>query len=475
MSNSRVIIAVAVAVLLAMAAIVFLRPAPGGAGAGAPTQRSAALGFDPARTTEVSVAILDEKGQTQRTERVVRTSAGAWEVRWTGADGQMQTWPAAPAQVRAALRILSTTEARPAERGTRLESPAARVEIRQEDGSTHLLHLSARALAGQVLAEAGTPGNLRTVWLERMVLDLLISSSAITGPRAWRDPSALPGAGVDVARATLQGTAGTLSVGRVRGRWAVREPVSDFAEPDAISKLFSSLANVRIVDYLDIGPPAQTGLDAPIAVLTLESDLREEASGSPAAVVRHTLEVGHTADLAGTNVFARVRREVQDGQGRAVELDRIIIVSGEALAAIAMDPATYISRRALQHPPGDIGVLSVRIGSTSVNYERTLDGWRRETGNGGRSAAERREEDGINALLSMLTQVPASAVAVAQGQAPIAAEIELKSLGGLPLGEVRIVQDSVGNVLATVSGAVRREYDTRANQAVIQWLSVLAQ
>jgi hypothetical protein len=57
----------------------------------------------------------------------------------------------------------------------------------------------------------------------------------------------------------------------VQGRWGLREPVQEVAEPEAVSKLLGVLGNILVMDFLDTGPPEHTGLDKPIAELTIES------------------------------------------------------------------------------------------------------------------------------------------------------------------------------------------------------------
>lgn len=470
MSHTRVLIAVAFAVVLAFAAIFLLR---GSNGTG--ESQTPSLAFDPARAVELSVRYAGgRKSDPGRVERIVRTAGSTWNVHWSD-DGESEgIWPAAPSQVRAALRILSTLELMPADRGSRVESPAADVRITLEDGSERRLVLSGRALAGRVLAEVGGE-EMQAVWLDRSVMDMLVSGGggALAGPRAWRDPSALPGVGSDVSRARLESrSAASLMLARVQGRWALREPVQEVAEPEVVGRLFTSLANVRVMDFLDDGverPGQGAFVDNPAAVLILESEMRDHAApGAPVAVLRRTLAVGTTADLAGRNVFARIRQEMQRGSETTIDFERTVIVSGELLAAVAMDPAAYIARQSFTMPPSDVGSAVIRMGDREHRYKRTLDGWRQETEEGARPLS-REEAEGFAALLQLLLQAPAAHVVLREGTEGSIASVELTTISGNPLGEAVIIP--AGEGLGIQSRGVLRLHDAQASQGVLRWMA----
>jgi hypothetical protein len=456
MSQTRVLISVAFATLLAVAALVLLR---GGDGAAA-EEVGPALVFDPARVVEVRVEYPRDG-----IERVVRVDGAGWEIRWGNGEGEEQAWPAAAAQVRAALRILSTAEATAAERGSQVEGAAADVRIVLDDGSAHVLRLSTWRLAGRVLAEAGREGQTRVVWVERSVSEMLTGGAGGRGgPRVWRDPSALPGVGADVSRAIMESSAGRLAVSRVRGRWALAEPVSEPAEADAISKLFTAIANVRVMDFLDEGLPEELELDRPAGTLVLESDFRD-GGGGPGAVLRRTLEVGRGTDLAGRNVFARATQELIGGSGTEVAFDRVVIVSGEALASIMMDPAVYISRRAAEVPAGELGRVAIDVDGSVKVFERTIDGWVLEGELVGRGDAE-----GVTAVVKLLTEAAAGSVSLSvPSEAGTVARVEVGTIGGTPAGEFALYAAADGGVVV-VSRGVARVYDGSAAGAALKWI-----
>jgi hypothetical protein len=261
----------------------------------------------------------------------------------------------------------------------------------------------------------------------------------------------------------------------VQGRWALREPVSEVAEPDAIAKLFSTLAGVRIVDFLDSpaaagGGTQGRGLGAEeqrTAVLVLESDLRD-AGGSAGSVLRRTLEIGQTADLAGRNVYARVRQEVIGQSGAAVEFERVVVVAGEGLAGIAMDPATYISRRTFVVPATEVGGVVLKVGDRMRHYERTLDGWRVRIEDAA-IPLERSDEEGLAALLNMVMQAPAARVRLAEAPADPAASVQVMTLGGSPIGEAVITADGAGGI-SVHSRGVERVHDAGGVRGARRWL-----
>jgi hypothetical protein len=278
-----------------------------------------------------------------------------------------------------------------------------------------------------------------------------------------------------VSRAMLRSAGGTaLSLGRVQGRWALREPVAEVAEPEAVAKLFGALSGVRIIDFLD--PAAQGGAvtaveeagfapgEEPAAVLVLESDLRD--AGDASSVLRRVLEVGRTADLAGRNVYARVRHEVHRGGNADVVFERLVVVSGEQLAGIAMDPAAYISRRSFASPPSEVGGVVLKDGEEVRRYERTLDGWQAVTA-AGSAALSRADSEGLGALLQVVMQAPASRVVLAEATTE-GVQIELLSLGGLPIGEALIV---FREGFIVHSRGVARVHDAQASQGAARWLA----
>src|SRR5262249_37383512 len=150
-------------------------------------------------------------------------------------------------------------------------------------------------------------------------------------------------------------------------------PVSEAAEPEAVVKLLTALGNVEIVDFCDAGDPGpeRTGLDKPIAELTIEADQRD-ADGKSRTIAQG-LKVGRPADIGGKAVYVAI-------PGESETPGRVVMASAESLAAMSTDWTGYASRRSLQVPAADIGRVALRAtpggtGSGVTVFERTLDGW----------------------------------------------------------------------------------------------------
>jgi hypothetical protein len=465
MSKTGVIVALVFAVVLAGAAFfVTNRKAP-------PVEQGPLLRFDPARTVEVRITAPD--GAFQAIQRL--PSSGEWDVVIAGPGGEVTgRWPAAPTQVRAALRILSTLEPmRSADPGAALGPDAHIVGVKQDNGVSSELQLAARGLAGSVLAKAG--GRAGMVGAD--VAAMLIAS----GPREWRDRSVLPAFGPDVSRITVRGQSGTVALARVQGRWGLREPIQAPAEAESVGKLLAMLGNVNITDFLDRGPPPDTGLDSPVAELVIESDSRPEGGG-PVTTLRRGLRVGRQADMGGKTVFVAIDRPGGE--------PRIVAVTAESLASIHTEPAFYVSRRSIEAPAVEVGRAAVVFGAAPypgsdasipelpvrgpLELTRGVSGWQTPSG----AAALRADAEGVKALLDLLGSASAEAVLLeAPAHALRIGSVDLKTIGDTPLGTVEIgmvVEPVEGRARAgrvfTKIGPVFRVYSQESGQPVAAWL-----
>jgi hypothetical protein len=241
----------------------------------------------------------------------------------------------------------------------------------------------------------------------------------------------------------------------------LREPVQEVAEPEAIVKLVTQLQNIEVVDFLDGGPPDRTGLDHPVATLTIESDQRDP-DGTVHTSLR-TLVVGQQADIAGKSVFASVQRGAES---------RLVTVGAEGLASLTTDPAAYVSRRTLSTPESEVGKVEV-VGQSTHSYARGIDGWKDSAG----GALTPQDADALQSVLALLAKSPADSVATGDdwplswGPKPgTGALVRLSSLGGAPIGEVRVaISPGTTGRPATRCGAVWRLYPPSAGAAA-SWL-----
>ncbi len=461
MSRVGVIVALVVALVLALAGFMLLRPPSGGSPHAGPL-----LNVEASKITEIRIAAPGAEPQVAR-----RLPGGSWVIIL----GNAEPWPATGERIRPALRILSTLEpVRPAERDAEVVDFVT-VTLTQEDGAIRTLRLAPRSLAGAVLVEVDTPSGVRRAWVDADISGMLVG----TGLGEWRDRSAMGGLDGDVSRIRLRlgGEGGAdLALGRIEGRWALTSPVAEPAEPDAVARLFRLIGDTGVVDFLDQGPPAGTGLDTPAAVLVLESDHRDPSDPARVTTRQRTLEVGRISDISGRNVFARLSGQSGSRGGGSGAWSRVVVLNGQPLAEITTDPARYIARKALQTPAADIGRLVVtdETGqSRKGGFTRSLDGWRRLDGAGLGLALAPADGPGLQAMLDILTAAQADAVLLRQPpDVTWAATIEVQSLGNMPLARVRLGVMGDGKGVLGDEG-VWRVYPAAAVKGGLDWASGL--
>ncbi len=448
------------------------------------------LAFQP---SQVVALIVERPAPGAGTEGAYRLGDGSeWEIRWSPGDGgDPRSWPASPTPVRAALRILSTlAAAAEADAGVKPDAAAARVSLLLDDKTERVLRLGSQPMAGRVLVEVIDPppgparparGAGRVCWVDSGISDALVG----TGLRAWRDRTAFPNIGVDVSRITLRGAGGTLALARVAGKWALREPVSAPADEQAVRTLLAGLASIQIADFGDAGLRAPAQAAPPLAALVLESDVREPVGD--VFVTRTTIrdaEFASIAGLASDQVLVRLRRRTESrqidgsgGGGAPETAGYAFTVPLADVSGLAATPESYLSRIAAASAPGDVGQLVIRRADASRTFVRTIDGW--AEARDGETPLPLAPEDriGLEALLKLLCETRAEGVSLAQpGGWSGARTIELRSLGGQPLGSVEagVVSADGGEVLALYTQPVWRTYSSPAATGTLRWLNQTA-
>ena len=310
-------------------------------------------------------------------------------------------------------------------------------------------------LGGRMMAadEAG-----RCFWIDGQIGDMLVKA----GPRMWRDGAALA-VGPGVSRAVLKGTTGTVSLARVQGRWALREPIQEAADADAVGRLSGAVGAVAVMDFLDGGAKGETGLDKPVAEIVVEEDVRD-AEGGAARTVRQRLKVGRASDMTGKGLFASIER---DG------VEKTVVVAAESFKAITTDPVACVSRKAVEGVAADVERVSVTPegGATRV-YERGLDGW--TSGGSVVSKENAGLVDGVTGSGDHGASGGGGVRGVAAGRGGAGGDGRASERGGAPAGSVEIGvadPDGKGARLVMHTGSVWRVYAAGAGKNVVEWVS----
>lgn len=412
-------------------------------GNGTPAHAGPLLSVDPASATEIRMDFPDGSHQT------VRRDAGAWRVVVGGADRPERSWPASQTQVHAALRILANLVPDQEVKG-KVDKVAGLLTVKSGEAS-QTLRISDQRLGGRVLVEAPGP---RSAWVDADVAEMLIT----TGIRAWRDPSAFPGLGSPSV--ITMSSDKSLVMAKVQNKWAMRLPITEQVDPEAVARLLTILGAVRIVDFCDGGPPTHTGLDQPIASLQIQSSVREGEAGT------WKLDVGAAAGIADNTFVARVT----EGAAPA----KVVIVAGEQLAAISTDPVYYASRQPLRCEPTEIGHIAVtsetRQGCKRAEFRRNPDGWESRCDLGEWKPALKADIQAMEQLIDLCTTALPERVEL-KGHRTLSgagAVVELNTAGGTPLGRVSIIIDA--SRLTIMNDNLFRDYAENAGKPLVEWL-----
>jgi hypothetical protein len=278
----------------------------------------------------------------------------------------------------------------------------------------------------------GTPGKARLALID----DGLHRVCMTPGPRSWRDTTALALSKSDVSRIRLEAPAPgglrVISLGRLDGRWSLREPVAAPADGKSVINLLNTLSGVRISDFLDAGPGnADTQLDKPAAIASLEYDRRTPDGKSD--VLKDQLTVGGMASLSsaagGAGPADRVYARIDDR--------RIVMIDAKPLTLLGLDPGQYIWPHPTAASASDIGTMLLEIrtadggsvdtppsppspttgdsgsspsaGSNQRVFRRNLDRWARINEDGSEGALVDQSQKDVEGLLAFLTGAGAAA------------------------------------------------------------------
>lgn len=363
MSTKAVLIWLALAVLLGLAALLLLR-SPSGTSE-TPLDRIAVgqplIAFSPADVTRLSVI----PGRPEQPKQIIEKAPGGkgplgadaeWQLRLepaAGAGGPPQTtisepWPISSAQMQALLRVMSqSTGVAVAPENVQIGEFPTTVEVQTRTG-TMIWRLASRTLAGTGAVEITDLDAKKRVGIASDELHAVFTNP---GPRGWRETALFAGIAPDVSRIKLSSKQQKLSLARVDGRWSMLEPVNAPADPGAVQRAIADLARIQVVDFLDSGVGmSSTGLEQPVASITVEADRRVIEPGSTDPKVQtDTLhaEIGGSADVLNTKLFASVNEK------------RTVVLSARTLQAISTDPATYIWPHPTRLVAADVAAISL--------------------------------------------------------------------------------------------------------------------
>lgn len=476
MSRVSVAVSVVIAAVLTVITAALYREKPADA-EHAETQAHALVPFDAQQADLIRITYPDGRIVTVR-------RAGESIDWWIFIDSPItstrRVWPASPAAVRTALRLLDTVTTRtPADHRSGVDAIGATMHLQAADRSVDI-DLASRTFAGRGLATIHDGPDTRTVDVPAEVHDVAMNP----GPEIWREPLAFPGlAGAEqagVSRITLNTPDRDLVLARVEGHWYVH-PDADLTRPglpadaDAVGKLISTVASTKVSRFVD--DPARAhdaGLENPTAVLTLESSRRLPDATLDPHIRR--LRIGSGADLDASTLYA----VLDDSEARAAAGDRtyeaqLVAIDGVGLSTIAMKSDAYLDPVALHVAPSDIGTVRLLDpdAGTLLEARRTIDGWRRV------DAGEERvpspvEKDMLDHVLETLTTTPGTPALADDVTAPPLCTIELLSTTNQPIGTYVFAQapgpnETTRPVLMTER--VAWTYESKAADPILRFLA----
>lgn len=392
-------------------------------------------------------------------------------------DGTRRIWPASQQRVRGALRILGEIQPQGADAGTAF-TPEATLTVRGDEGEFSA-QLAARTFAGRgVIRPIGADASLLTVpsALNDMVLR--------PGPASWRDILVfgdVRGAGAsEVNRIGLTTRDQSLLLARIQGRWWIH-PEADLsqtglrADRAAVDALLKALSETRVDQFIDDQrDPAQLGLSDPTAILTIRSARRLE-SGERRERLRE-LRVGLPVGLGTQSLFAVLDdTRARDAAGDDLTyVPQIIGVDATSLASLAMTPAAYMSKVAIDTPASDVGrvIISDMENQPVLDITRTLEGWRLT---GLDTPPAREEVDAIESLLTLAADTSGQPMLTGDAEFSTICSVELYDLGGaaidtLEFGLAAGEQEDAPLPVLTNERELRL-YEAGAADAMLVWLT----
>lgn len=463
MSTKAVIGWLIVAIVLGLGVVLSLR---GGSTAGSGVAKGdRVLAFTPFAVRKVTIGPIGAGNAPDVLERT-DSASGQWLLRLGGPSASDTSWPVPGAQADSLLTLMAETRAAAIpERGAELGEMPTEVTLEHTDGGPITIRLAERTLGGMGLIEVTTRGEAGEKTVRAIVDDRLHQLLRDRNVRTWRDRTAMPWARGEASRVRLESSNKILSLGRIDGRWSLREPVAAPADQAAVQSMLNTLAGAEIAEFIDDGAPGiDTGVRQPQSKVAIEIDRNDPAAASDRPTVtteRHTLDIGGRADAAGERVFALI-----DGE-------RLVKLNAVSLSKLTLDPGAYLAPHPTTVTAAQVGMVVLeRLDANGIATDegrilkRSLDRWV-DLGQDAAQAAKALPDDevkDITAALAFLSGgdaagAPRPEVRLDPPEAYRAgARISLRSLDDAPLVEVEVGMSSVSALAAVRTGNVYRVY-----------------
>jgi hypothetical protein len=321
------------------------------------------------------------------------------------------------------------------------------VRLRTSAGATRVLHLSPTTLGGQSLVMVTSPGQSGGAgegsmqWRLAVVSENLHAEMSDRGPMSWRLRTPWTRLATRLSSVRVVGESGTSVVlSRTGAAWSVSEPVRVPANPESISALLSSLANVRIATFIDddtARAEAENSLASPRA--------RVSGQGDGATL---ELLIGRAADPAARTVFARLDQRP------------VATIDAESLTRIAAEPTSYISPLISHAEQADIHGLTIAGGGDGralLSLSRSAAGWDEVRESDQRIAQGEERAREVQLLLNFLTRAPAMSIRITPPEpAPtLIGTIDVSDAKGQKLQTARVLRVDPAMIWVEVDGVFR--------------------
>ena len=263
----------------------------------------------------------------------------AWLIRETGtATGAASIdWPADSERVRAAIRVLQTTQIIPNDADSAVAGPAlATLVIAQRGGDITIEFLDRPLLGRARVRVTELDGTITTGTVESAFFDAIVQ----TGPAAWGSAFVLQPAASGPGRVSIRRADGELELIRRADRWRITDPYNAPASVDAVAGMLGALGRARVSgDAMGTARTPYTGEGAfpevPGVVITLSAD--RPATGE---TWTQRVEIGDLASLGGESILVRVTGTLGS---RTLWGSRVLEVPAQTFDAINPRPDAYLS------------------------------------------------------------------------------------------------------------------------------------